>query len=161
MLADGSYGAVRERLLQGLVNCMDPEWAQLGFPTSEERGFFERRYKYPPLCNDTLVIPGLVLTSVVLPSTHGGLETSFAPWKFALEGGAVQKRLNSRGSCWSRPACGSSVVVIRGLVIESRVSFQDGRRGWQPLRHVPSRLQFMLGMGERLRWGEEVTVCLG
>ena len=161
MLADGSYGAVRERLLQGLVNCTDPEWAQLGFPTSEERGFFERPSKYLPLCNDTLVIPGLVHASVVLPSTNGGLETSFAPWKFALEGGAVQRRLSSRGSCWSRPACGSSAVVIRGLVIESRASFQDGRRGWQPLRPVSPRLQFMLGMGERLRWGGEVTVCLG
>ena len=42
MLADGSYGAVKERLLQGLINFTDPEWAQLGFPTSEERGFFER-----------------------------------------------------------------------------------------------------------------------
>ena len=67
MLADGSYGAVRESLLQGLVNCTDPEWAQLGFLTSEERGFFERPSKYPPLCNDTLVIPGLVHASVVLP----------------------------------------------------------------------------------------------
>ena len=161
MLADGSYGAVRERLLQGLVYCSDTEWAQLGFPTSEERGFFERPSKYPPLCDDTLVIPGLVHASVVLPSTNGGLETSFAPWKFALEGGAVQRRLSSRGSCWSRPACGSSAVVIRGLVIESRASFQDGRRGWQPLRPVSPRLQFMLGMGERLRWGGEVTVCLG
>ena len=36
MLADGSYGAVGERLLQGLVYCSDTEWDQLGFPTSEE-----------------------------------------------------------------------------------------------------------------------------
>ena len=43
MLADGSYGAVRERLLQGLVYCSDTEWAQLGFPMSEEGGFFERK----------------------------------------------------------------------------------------------------------------------
>ena len=107
------------------------------------------------LCDDTLVIPGLVPASVVLPSTNGSLETSFAPWKF------VQRRLSSRGSCWSRPACGSSAVVIRGLVIESRTSFQDGRRGWQPLRPVSPKLQFMLGMGERLRWGGEVTFCLG
>ena len=100
-----------------------------------------------------LVIPGIVHASVVLPSTNGGLETSLAPWKFALEGSAVQRRLSSRGSCWSRLACGSSAVVIRGLVIESRSSFQDGRRDWQPLRPVSPRLQFMLGMGERLRWG--------
>ena len=45
MLADGFYGAVRERLLQGLVYCSDTEWAQLGFPTSEEGGFFERPSK--------------------------------------------------------------------------------------------------------------------
>ena len=63
MLADGSYGAVRERLLQGLVYCLDTEWDQLGFPTSEEGGFFERPSKYPPLCDDTLVIPGLEVRS--------------------------------------------------------------------------------------------------
>ena len=114
MLADGSYGAVRERLLQGLVYFSDTEWAQPGFPMSEDGGFFERPSKYSPLCDDTLVIPGLVHTSVVLPSTNGGLETSFAPWTFALEGGAVRRRLSSMGSCWSRPACGSSAVVIRG-----------------------------------------------
>ena len=125
ILADGCYGAVRERLLQGLVNCR-----------SEEGGFFERPSKCPPFCDDTLVIPGLVHASVVLPSANGGLETSLAPWKFALEGGIVQRRLSSSGSCWSRLACGSSAVVIRGLVIEIRASFQDGRRGWQPLRSV-------------------------
>ena len=161
MLADGSYGAVRERLLEGLVYCSDTEWTLLGFPTREEGGFFERLSKYPPLCDDTLVIPGLVHASVVRPSTNGGLETSFARRKFPLEGGAVQRRLSSRGSCCSRPACGSSAIVIRGLIIESRASFQDGRRGWQPLRPVSPRLQFMLGMGERLRWGGKVTVCLG
>ena len=139
-------------MLQCLVYCLDTEWAQLGFPTSEEGGFFERPSKYPPLCDDTLVIPGFVHASVVLPSTNGGLETSFAPWKFALEGGAVQRRL-SRRSCGSRPACGSSAVVIRGLVIASRASFQAGRRGWQLLRPVSPRLQFMVGMGERLRGG--------
>ena len=89
MLADGSYGAVRERLLQSLVYCSDTEWAQLGFPMSEEGGFFEPSFKYSPLCDDTLVIPSLVHASVVLPSTNGSLETSFAPWKFALEGGAA------------------------------------------------------------------------
>ena len=161
MRADGSYGALRERLLQGQVYCSDTEWAHIGFLTSEVGGFFERPSKYPPLCDDTLVIPGLVHASVVLPSTNGCLETSFTPWKFALEGGAVQRRLSSRGSCWSRPACGSSAVVIRGLVIESRASFQYGRRGWQLLRPVSPRQQFMLGMGERLRWGGEVTVYLG
>ena len=88
------------------------------------------------LCYDTLVIPGLVHASVVLPSTNGGLETSLAPWKFVLKGAIVQRRLSSRGSCWSRLACGSSAVVIRGLVIESRASFQDGRRGWQLRRPV-------------------------
>ena len=56
MLADGSYGAVR---LQGLVYCTDTSCAQLGFPTSEVGGFFERPSKCPPLCDDTLVIPGL------------------------------------------------------------------------------------------------------
>ena len=90
MLADGSYGAVRECLLQGLVYCTDTECAQLGFSTSEEGGFFERPSKCPPLCDDALVIPGLVHASVVLPCTNGGLETSLASWKFALEGGAVQ-----------------------------------------------------------------------
>ena len=130
MLADGSYGAVRERLLQGLVYCTDTEYAQLGFPTSEKGGFIERPYKCSPLCDDALVIPGFVHASVVLPSTSGGLEASLAPWKFALEGGAVQRRLSSRESCWSRLACGSSAVVIRGLVIESRARFQDGRKGW-------------------------------
>ena len=160
MLADGSYGAVREHLLQGLVYCMDTGYAQLGFPTSEEGGFFERPSKCPPLCDDTLVI-SYANASVVLPSTNGGLETSLAPWKFALKGGIVQRRLSNRGSCWSRLACGSPAIVIRGLVIESRASFQDCRRGWQPLRPVSSRLQFVLGMGERLRWGGEVTICLG
>ena len=129
MLADDSYGAVRERLLQGLVYCTDTKCAQLGFLTSEEGGFFERPSKCPPLCDDTLVIPGLVHASVVLPSANGGLETSLASWKFALEGGAVHRRLSSRGSCWSRLVCGSSAVVIRGLVIENRARFQDGRRG--------------------------------
>ena len=84
MLADNSYGAVRECLLQGLVYCTDSECAQLGFSTSEEEGFFERPSKCPPLC-DTLVIRGLVHASVVLPSTNGGLKTSLVPWKFALE----------------------------------------------------------------------------
>ena len=32
MLANGCYGAVRERLLQDLIYCMDPGYAQLGFP---------------------------------------------------------------------------------------------------------------------------------
>ena len=136
MLIDGCYGAVRERLLQGLVNCMDTECVQLGFSTSEEGGFFERPSKCPLLCDDTLVTPSLVHAPVVLPSTNGGLETSLASCKFALEGGAVQRRLSSRGRCWSRLACGSSAVVIRGLVIESSANFQDGRRGWQPLRPV-------------------------
>ena len=135
------------RLLQGLVYCTNTGFAQLGFPTHEEREFFER----PSKCHDTLVIPGLVHVSVVLLSTNGGLKTSLAPWKFALEGGAVQKMLSSRGSCWSILACGSSAVAIRGLVIESRASFQDGRKGWQPLRPVLPRLLFMLGMDERLR----------
>ena len=161
MLADGSYSMVRERLLQGLIYCTDTECAQLGFPMSEEGGYFERPSKYRPLCDDTLVIPGLVHASMVLPSTNGGLETSLAPWKFALEGGTFQRRLSSRGSCWSRLACGSSAVVIRGLVIANRASFQDGRRSWQPLWPVSPRLQFMLGMDKRLRWGGEVTVCLG
>ena len=147
MLADGCYDAVRERLLQGLIYCTDPGYAQLGFPTSEEGGFFERPSNCPPLCDDTLVIPGLVHASVVLPSTNSGLETSFAPWKFALKGGIVQRRLSSRGSCRTRLACGSSAVVIRGLVIENRASFQDGGRGWQLLRPETPRLQFMLGMG--------------
>ena len=119
------YGAVRERLLQGLVS-------------------------YQALCMRRWCCP--------LPMVVWKL---FAPWKFALEGGVVQRRLSSRGSCWSRPACGSSAVVIRGLVIESRASFQDSLRGWQPVRPVSPILQFMLGMGERLRWGGEVTVCLG
>ena len=44
MLPDGSYGAVRERLLQGLVYCTDTGYAQLCFPTSEEGGFFERPF---------------------------------------------------------------------------------------------------------------------
>ena len=77
------------RLLQGLVYCTNTGYAQLGFPTHEEREFFER----PSKCHDTLVIPGLVHVSVVLPSTNGGLGTSLAPWKFALEGGTVQRRL--------------------------------------------------------------------
>ena len=136
-------------------------YAQLGFPTSEEGGFFERPFKCPPLCDDTLVIPGLVHASVVLPSTNGGLETSLASWKFALKGDTGQRRLSSRGSCWSRLVCESSAIVIRGLVIESRASFQDGRRGWWLLSPVSPRLQFMLGMVERLRWGGEFTVCLG
>ena len=113
------------------------------------------------VCDDTLVIPGFVHASLVLPSTNGGLETSLAPWKFSLKGGTLQGRLSSRGSCWSRLVCGSSVVVIRGLVIESRDSFQETQRGWQPLRPVSLRLQFMLGMGKHLRWGGEVMVCLG
>ena len=45
----------------------------------------------------TLVIPGLVHASVLLPSTNGGLETSLAPWNFALEGAIVQRRLSSIG----------------------------------------------------------------
>ena len=112
MLADGSYGAVRERFLQDLVYCTDTECAQLGFPTREEGAFFDCPSKYPSLCDDTLVMPGLVHASVVLPSTNGGLENSLAPWKVALEGGTVQRRLSSRGSCSSRPSCGSSAVVI-------------------------------------------------
>ena len=79
MLADGSYGAVRERLLQGLVYCTDTQYAQLGFSMSEEGGFFECPSKYAPLCDDTLVIPSLVHASLVLTSTNGGLETSLAP----------------------------------------------------------------------------------
>ena len=126
MHADGFCGAVRECLLQGLVYCMDTEYAHLGFPTNEEGGFFERPFKCPPLCDDTLVIQGLVHASVVLPSTNCGLETSLAPWKFALDGGAVQRRLSSKGSCWNRMVCGSSAALIRGLVIERRASFQDG-----------------------------------
>ena len=121
---------MREGLLQGLVYCTDTGYAQLGFPTSEEGVFFERPSKCSPLCDDTLVIVGFVHATVVLPSTNGGLETSLAPWKFALEGGIVQRRLSSRRSCCSKLACGSSAVVIRGLVIESRASFQDARRGW-------------------------------
>ena len=73
MLADSCYGVVRERLLQGLVNCTDTGYVQLSFPMSEEGGFFERPSKCPPLCDDTLVIPGLVHASVVLLSTNGGL----------------------------------------------------------------------------------------
>ena len=79
MLTDGSYGAMRERLLQGLVYCTDRRYAQLGFSTSEEGGYFERPSIWPPLCDDTLVIPGLVHALVVMPSTNGGLETSIAP----------------------------------------------------------------------------------
>ena len=56
MSADASYSVVRERLLQGLVYCTNPGYAQLGFPTSEEGGFFERPSKCPPLCDDTLVL---------------------------------------------------------------------------------------------------------
>ena len=153
MLADGCYGAVGQRLLQGLVYCTESGYVQLGFPTSEEGGFFERPSKCPPLCDGTLVIPGLVHASAVLPSTNSSLETYLAPWKFALKGGIVQRRLSSRGSCWSRLASGSSAVVIRGLVIQSRARFQDGRRGWQPLRPASPRLQFILGMDERLCWG--------
>ena len=91
MLADGPYGAVRERLLQeGLVYCTDTECAQLGFTMSEERGFFERPSKCLPLCDDTLVIPGLVHASVVLPlpmvvwkllSHPGNLHWNVAPSK--------------------------------------------------------------------------------
>ena len=92
---------------------------------------------------------------------YGVLETFFEPWEFALKGGTVQRRLSTRGNCWSRLAYGSSALVIRGLVIESRASIQDGQTGWQSLRPVLPRLQFMLGMGECLRWGGEVTVCLG
>ena len=106
MLADGSYDTVRERLLQGLVYCMDTGYAQLSFPTIEEGGFFERPTKCPHLCDDTLVIPGLVHASVVLPSTNGGLETSLAPCKFIFEGGAVQRRVSNRESCWSRLTAG-------------------------------------------------------
>ena len=86
MLADGCYGT-------------GPGYAQLGFPTSEEGGFFERPSKWPPLCDDTLAIPGLVHAWVVLPSTNGGLETFLASWKFALKGGIVLRRLSSRRSC--------------------------------------------------------------
>ena len=160
MLADGSYGAVRERLLQGLVYCTDTGYAHLG----SRRARREDSPSVHPnvrLCDDTLVIQGLVHTSVVLPSTNGGLETSLAPLKFALEGGNVQRRLSSRGSCWSRLSCGSSAVDIRDLVIKSRASFQNGRTGSQTLRPVLPRLQFILGMEERRRWAGEVTVCLG
>ena len=86
-------------MLQGLIYCTDPGCAQLGFRISEEEGFFDCLSKCPPVCDHTLIIPGLVHASVVLPSTNGGLETSFAPWKFALKGGIVQRRLSSRGSC--------------------------------------------------------------
>ena len=79
-------------LAQGLVYCTGTGYANLGFPTPEDGGFFERPSKCPPLCDDTLVIPGLVRASVVLPSTNGGLETSLAPWKFA-----------SKGGIWHRP----------------------------------------------------------
>ena len=121
----------------------------------ERRGFFGRPSKCPPLCDDTLAMPGFVHASVVLPSTYGDLETSLIPCKFALEGGAVHRRLSSRGSCWSRLASGLSAVVIRGLAIKSRASFQDSRRGSQPLRPVSPRLQFMLGIGGRIRWGRK------
>ena len=80
MLADGSSGAVRECLLRGLVYFTGTEYAQLGFPTSEEGGFSECPSKCPPLCDDPLLILGLVHASVVLPSTNGGLETSLATW---------------------------------------------------------------------------------
>ena len=75
MLATGSYGAVRERLLQGLVYCTDRGYTQLGFPTSEEGGFFERPSNCPALRDDAFVIPGLAHASLVLPCTNGGLQT--------------------------------------------------------------------------------------
>ena len=56
MLADGCYGAARERFLQDLVYCTDTAYAQFGFPTSEEGGFFVRPSKCPPLCDVTFSV---------------------------------------------------------------------------------------------------------